>query len=39
MQSPFYIEELENFLGCKIPKGNELDSIPNMKDEILTDYD
>ena len=39
MQSPFYIEELEKFLGCKIPKGNELDSIPNMNDEILTDYD
>ena len=29
----------KNFLGCKIPKGNELDSIPNMNDEILTDYD
>ena len=39
MQNPFYIEELEKFLGCKIPKGNELDSIPNMNDEILTDYD
>ena len=39
MQSPFYIEELEKFLGCKIPQGNELASIPNINDEILTDYD
>ena len=39
MRSPFYIEELEKFLGCKIPQGNELASIPSMNDEILTDYD
>ena len=38
-QNPNYILELENFLEMKLPINIELDSIPNINDETLIDYD
>lgn len=38
-QNPSYILELENFLEMKFPANIELDSIPNINDETLIDYD
>lgn len=38
-QNSSYIQELERFLEMKLPENIELDSIPDLNNEILNEYD
>lgn len=38
-QNTSYVQELERFLEMKLPDNIELDSIPDLNNEILTEYD